>query len=275
MRRPLAALLACTAASGLIGCQRAREISHDLLPRTHTVSTSPNGRTRAFVRQHLNPDPPDDHLYIVSEDGRPSLLMALAPDQDWCRTVVWSPDSRKVGFLVNDERLAIFDVGRRELEVMLPLVTGGSQEARSVTIDNDGLVSFDRVQRAAYEVPHRTGPFLAHASQISRFRPGSRQVTAARVIGRDTVRVPRARLLIQVRSDDGRAVAVEGWARLQARDRRQVHLQFASGADGLVRLASFDPGPFPIVEVGRRGSTKTTVLRNVDPGQGPHTVTIY
>jgi hypothetical protein len=54
-----------------------------------------------------------------------------------------------------------------------------------------------------------------------------------------------------------------------------VHVQFASGADGLVRLAAFDPGPFPIVEVARRGSARTTILRNVDPARGPHVATVY
>jgi hypothetical protein len=91
MRRLAAVFVACAAGVGLAGCQLAQ----DLLPRTHTASTAPDGRTRAFIRQHLNPDPPDDHLYLVPPDGSPQHLMALAPDQDWSRTIVWSPDSRK------------------------------------------------------------------------------------------------------------------------------------------------------------------------------------
>jgi hypothetical protein len=274
MRSPLATILACAAAAGVIGCDRARNISRDLLPRTHTVSTSPDGRARAFVRQHLNPDPPDDHLYIVPPGEKAQHVMALAPDRDWCRTIVWSEDSRKVGFLINDERLAVFDADSRELEVMLPLVSA-HQEARAVAITSDGLISFDRIEPAVYEVPHRDGrSFRTHASQISQFRAGSRMVTPERVLGRETVRVPEARLLLNLLSDEGRGIAAEGWARLQARDRRQVHLQFASGPDGLVRLPAFDAGPLSIVEIGRRGSQRTTVLRNVDIGSTPVAVTL-
>ena len=103
-----------------------------LLPRTHTTSTSPDGRYYAFVRQHLNPDPPDDHLYIAARPGAPRHVMALAPDADWCRTILWTPDSRTVGFLINEQRLALFDVRRMALISTVTLVNAdgypGSEE---------------------------------------------------------------------------------------------------------------------------------------------------
>jgi len=171
MRRRIAVLVACAAAAGLSGCN----IASDLRPRTHTVSTAPDGRTQAFVRQHLNPDPPDDHLYLVPPDGNPRHLMALAPDQDWSRTIVWSPDSRRVGFVIDDQRLAVFSTSTFELVAMLLLVPDGSQEARSVALTNDDLVSFDLVERGVVGVPQRDGRIVQmHAVQISQFRPGSR-----------------------------------------------------------------------------------------------------
>jgi hypothetical protein len=39
------------------------------------------------VRQHLNPDPPDDHLYIARPGEPAPEMMALAPDQDWCLAI--------------------------------------------------------------------------------------------------------------------------------------------------------------------------------------------
>ena len=172
MRRSIAALLVGATAAGLCACQRAR----DFLPSTHTVSVAPDGRTRAFVRQHFSIDPPADHLYVVPPAGTPRHLMALAPDQDWSRAIVWSPDSRRVGFLINDQRLAVFDARSFELEAMLLLVSDDSHEARSVTLA-DSEVSFDVVQRAAVHVSQRDGRVLqAHAAQISRFPSGSRVI---------------------------------------------------------------------------------------------------
>ena len=59
-------------------------------------------------------DPPDDHLYLGPSGGTARRLMDLAPDSDWCRTIVWTNDSRKVGFLIRDQRLAIFDTATGE-----------------------------------------------------------------------------------------------------------------------------------------------------------------
>ena len=140
------------------GCQAAS----DFLPRTHTTSASPDGRSWAFVRQHLNPDPPDDHLYIGHVSGSATHVLALAPDADWCRTIVWTPDSKTVGFLVSDQRLALFDVRTLKLIVMTVLVAPdgypGSQEARNVAIASDGVISFERVVRATTLLhPHGQG----------------------------------------------------------------------------------------------------------------------
>jgi hypothetical protein len=272
MRRLVTTFVACAAVAGLSGCRVAR----DLLPRTHTVSTSPDGRTRAFIRQHLNSDPPDDHLYIVPPGGRQRHVMALAPDMDWSRTIVWSPDSRKVGFVINDQRLALFDAATFELEAMLLLVSEESQEAQSVALTDDHHVSFELIERALVDVRQRDGRVVqVSAVRIAQFRPGSRVSRPARGLGRRTKVIPTPRLLLRVQTPEGRPIAVQGWARMQSSDGRQVRVGFSSAADGSVRLPAFEPGPFSIVEVARAGSRRTTVLRNVAIGDAPMAVTLH
>jgi hypothetical protein len=75
MRASLCLVLGIVALFAVGGCRLAR----DLLPRTHTTSRSPDGRYVAFVHQGLNPDPPDDHLYLgpVGQPARAALWRAL------------------------------------------------------------------------------------------------------------------------------------------------------------------------------------------------------
>jgi hypothetical protein len=261
----------CAATAGSSGCELAR----DLLPRTHTVSTSPDGRTHAFVRQHLNPDPPDDHLYVVPPDGIARHVMALAPDRDWCRTIVWSPDNRRVGFAVNDERLAVFNTSTLELEAMLLLVTDDSHEARAIALTSDSVVSFDLVARALVDVPQRGRRVVqVPRVQIARFHPDARIAKPERMLGRHSLTIPAARLQLRMQSPEGRSLALDGWARMVTPDQRQVHVPFSSTPDGLVRLPAFAPGPFSIVEVARLRSRRTAVLHDVAVGDTPVNVTI-
>lgn len=183
--RLVVCVLAVAAGSG---CQIAR----DLLPRTHTTSASPDGRYTAFVRQHLNTDPPDDHLYLSVAGRSPKRLMSLAPDADWCRTIIWTRDSRRVGFLINDQRLAIFDTGTTKLTSMLVLVEAdgypGSQEARSVAFGDDGTVSFERFDRPTMVLRTSDGRTVeAPVTLISSARPFSRP---ARSRGLERLQVP-------------------------------------------------------------------------------------
>lgn len=60
MRALLRAAIGVAALAGLGACK----LAHDLLPRTHTSSRSPDGRYVAFVHQKLNPDPPDGRELI-------------------------------------------------------------------------------------------------------------------------------------------------------------------------------------------------------------------
>lgn len=260
MRSHLSVSVVCVAAALSTGCRLAQ----DVLPRTHTTSVAPDGLTRAFVRQHLSPDPPDDHLYIVRPGERAQEVMALAPDADWSRAIVWSPDSRKVGFVVNDRQLAVYDARSFDLEAMLILVSDGSQEVRSVTLDQAGAVSFDVVKRALMDIPARDGGHMqVRAVSIGQYRPGSRIVKQERMLGRRTLTIRAARMSLRLRSPDNRPVPKSGWARLQTRDGRQARVPWTIGDDGTVRLAAFDAGPLAILEVGVPGNWRTTVLKDV------------
>lgn len=101
----------------------------------------------ASVHQGLNPDPPDDHLYLGSVGQAARHMRALAPDADWSRAIVWSPDSRTVGFVISEQRLALFETATAGEIATLTLVKAddypGSEEARAISIANDG-VTFDR-----------------------------------------------------------------------------------------------------------------------------------
>ena len=260
MHAPLSVSLVCVAVVLSSGCRLAR----DLLPRTHTTAVAPDGQAHAFVRQHLNPDPPDDHLYIARPGEHAQEVMALAPDQDWCRAIVWSPDSRKVGFLINDRQLALYDARSFGLEAMLILNTDDTQEVRSLSLQRGGIVSFDVIERGVIEIPQKGGRRrLSRGGSIAQSPPGSRMVSPEKILGRRTVTIPASRLALHVRSGDGQAAAAAGWARLQARGGRQVRVPWTRDDDGRVRLPAFDAGPLEILEVGVPGRWRTAVLKDV------------
>jgi hypothetical protein len=234
------------------GCKAAR----DFLPRTHTTAPSPDGRYVAAVRQFFNIDPPDDHLYLGPRAGPARRVMDLGGDIDWCQTIVWSPDSRRVGFLIRDQRLAVFDSASAELVALLVLVDSGgaypgANEARDVAFDATGdAVSFTRAAR--------TDP------------PGP--VTDPRT--RETMRIPASRLRLRVMRDTGQPVGGTIWVRLSRRDRADVSVKVTPGPDGVFTLPAFDEGPFPIVEVFVSGSREHAVLREVTIGDAPTPVRI-
>ena len=121
---------------------------------THVVSTSPDGRHTATVTRM--PDFLDngfDSLALADAEGTESQLMdATFEFGEWCNTVIWAPDSRSVGFLISDDRLAVYDVRTRMMRAYFYLAgsgcCGGPQESRNVAFSADGTqVSFDRFDR--------------------------------------------------------------------------------------------------------------------------------
>jgi hypothetical protein len=187
MRVSLYAALGLVALFALAGCQLAR----DLLPRTHTSSRSPDGRYVAFVHQGLNPDPPDDHLYLGPVGQPARYLRALAPDADWSRAIVWRPDSRTVGFVINEQRLALFDTATARAIATLTLVKAdgypGSEEARAISIANDGTVSFDRYRRPTMLLQTRQGVIEAPVTISGTY--GRAIHRAEQLLGRERLQV--------------------------------------------------------------------------------------
>jgi hypothetical protein len=196
MRSTVRALL-CATLVALAACR----LANDLLPRTHTTSTSPDGRYVAFVHQELNSDPPDDHLYLGGTGGRARHLMALAPDADWCRSIFWSPGSRIVGFLINEQRLAVFDVAAGSLIQMREIVKAdgypGSQEARNLSLADNGEVTFDRYLRATTLLRTRDRRSIEVPVTISgaHGRPIHRP---EQLLGRERLRIPLSATMVEV-----------------------------------------------------------------------------
>jgi hypothetical protein len=186
--------------AALAACASACELTH-FLPHTLATAVSPDGRHTAIVRRAFSIDPPDDHLFIATKGQAERNVLNLGPDVDWCRSIVWSPDSRKAGFVINDEQLAIVDAETGRLDVRM-ILTGDSccgsaqYEAQRVAFNEDATeVSFDRVQRATIRVRGEGGKefevgvsreSLEHASVRRRI------LSPARILGRETVRVPTA-----------------------------------------------------------------------------------
>jgi hypothetical protein len=94
------------------GCARAQLG----LPRTPVSVASPDGTMTAYVRNHPNIDPPSQSLWLRRADGGDVKLVALSGDHDWCNLIVWSADSSRVGFLVQDAKLAIVDAATARVE---------------------------------------------------------------------------------------------------------------------------------------------------------------
>ncbi len=78
--------------------------------RVVLVARSPDRSATASVRSHPCIDPPCQSLWLGAGFDPPTRLVTLGQDQAWCKTIVWSPDSSRVGFLVQDAQIRVFDV---------------------------------------------------------------------------------------------------------------------------------------------------------------------
>lgn len=184
-------------------------------------------------------------------------------------------DSRKVGFVINDRQLALYDARSFDLEAMLILNADDTQEVRSVSLMRGDTVSFDVVERGVIEIPQKGAPRRqSRGSSIEGYPPGSRLVTPEKVLGRRTVTVPASRLSLRVGSGDAEPAAKTGWARLRARGGRQVWVPWTRDKVGRVRLPAFDAGPLEVLEVGVPGRWRTAVLSNVAVTVAPVDVTL-
>ena len=261
------------------GCQ----VASNLVPRTLARSVSPDGRHTASVWRASSIDPPDDHLFLATGDRPARPLMDLAIDADWSRTIIWTSDSRKVGFVIADDRLAVFDVESARLEAFFFLAgtgcCGGPQESRNVAFSADGTsVSFDRFERPTVLLRNRNGePFEAHlVSESEAGRPLSswQLLRPEKHLGREVVRIPGSHIRLRLngaRPELPQRVHV----RVVFADQRVIEVTATPRSDGLFVLPAVDDGPIDRLEVGLPGGGgNRTIVRGVKADNDETTVNV-
>jgi hypothetical protein len=188
------------------------------------------------------------------------MLMNLAPDADWCRTILWTPDSRKAGFVIADDRLAVFDVATRRLEAFFFLAgtgcCGGSQESRNVAFDADATeVAFDRFERPIVRLQTRDGrESETHADRESLTVPEPEWslVRPARNLGREVLRVPTRRLRLRVVPEAG-LIPSSVFVKVILPDQRWIEVEATPDTGGLILLPAIVDGPVARLEIGAAG----------------------
>ncbi len=136
------------------------------LPRVAASAASPNGRYRAFVRNHPNIDPPAQSLWLSSDVDGGAQVRTLSEDQDWCHVIAWAGDSQSVAFLVQDARLIVVDAVTRRTRADRWLVAQDgyppSQMVTELALSHDGMsVRFKECGRATASCRDRVES-LAH-----------------------------------------------------------------------------------------------------------------
>jgi len=72
-------------------------------------AASPDGRFLAFVRNHPEIDPPNQTLWLQPAGGPAVPLAQVPPDAFTCNLIVWSLDSRRVAFVIQDAIIQVFE----------------------------------------------------------------------------------------------------------------------------------------------------------------------
>jgi hypothetical protein len=99
--RMLTLLAVFAGVTTMTGCTRQQLGS----PQVPAAAASPDGRWRAYVRNHATIDPPEQSLWLHDrQSDRHVLVRHLASDADWSSTISWAPDSAAVLFLIQDGR---------------------------------------------------------------------------------------------------------------------------------------------------------------------------
>lgn len=129
------------------------------LPRVAVQATSPDGQYAAFVRNHPSPDPPDQSLWLGRAGGSPTRLVRLSPDAQWSDEIVWSEDSRRVAFVINDAVVQVYEAedGRRVFSGFVGRPSGDYPPRyilEQVKLSRDGrAISFIECERVYTPVP--------------------------------------------------------------------------------------------------------------------------
>jgi hypothetical protein len=140
----LAAALAAAAGAGACGDRGA---SYDLLRRP-----SPTSAHAAAVRVTACDAGLCESLWAGPDGGALSLVAPLAHGTERASEIVWSPDGRRLGVLVNGYQLRLYDAATRAPAGQINLVPADGQPtsrvARGVTFsDNGAALTFDDCPR--------------------------------------------------------------------------------------------------------------------------------
>jgi hypothetical protein len=111
------------------------------------------GDTRlAFVRGHACEAGPCQSLWIGSSRETATRVATLAPGTEECGEIVWTPDGKRVAFLIDGYKLHVYDGETLKPAGVVTLVepegTPSARIARGVTFSENGrAVTFDDCPR--------------------------------------------------------------------------------------------------------------------------------
>jgi hypothetical protein len=106
----------------------------------------------AFVRDRLCPEAPCESLYLGSTVESATALEGLADGRESSNEIAWTPDSRRVAFLVNGRQLRIYDAQTLKPAGKVNLfgddASSANRIARGITFSENGAaVTFDDCPR--------------------------------------------------------------------------------------------------------------------------------
>jgi len=115
------------------------------------VLRAPDGQTVAYVMDVPCIDGPCQSLWVRA-NGKSTRVQTLGPDSESCDQIAWTPDSGRVGFLVNGYQLRVFDAHTGSnlgaVSLLEPDGHPTSRIARGVTFSSNGAaVTFDDCPR--------------------------------------------------------------------------------------------------------------------------------
>ncbi len=198
--------------------------------------------------------------------------MALGADVAWSRAIFWARDSRRVGFVINDDRVAVFDATSGALEAMFYLLghgecCGGAEAAKRVALSDDGThVLFDHVRLATVLIQRRDGqtieaPVTAEGEQLLSGRP---RHSPEVVLEHKSVAVPSKRIRLRF---DPPSVATR-WVNVIDRHQRWLSVPLTERSGGVLELPAVSDTPIDRLEVSR------VVVRDVPLDGSPVVVTL-
>ena len=121
------------------------------IERYPAMEWSPDRSRVAFARDRLCPKGPCETLYVGSAVDSAAALEGLAEGSESTDEIAWSPDGRRVAFLVNGRQLRIFDAESRKPAGKVNLFADGAAAdriARGITFsDNGAAITFDDCPR--------------------------------------------------------------------------------------------------------------------------------